>query len=124
MPLINSAFTATVRNPGRRTLLEYLTQRFTYHDQKKWSALLQLGRLTLEEKPALGNELLREGQKLRFEVVDYNEPSVPLDFKIISESEGLKLVHKPAGMPVHRTGKIFFQTIYSFKAKSGLSLLY
>ncbi len=73
--------------------------------------MLALGRLTLEGKPAQGQEPLREGQNLRFAVVDYEEPEVPIDFVILRQSPNLCLVHKPAGMPVHRTGKIFFQTL-------------
>ena len=49
--------------------------------------------------------------RLRFAVVDYDEPEVPLDFRILERGQDLAFVHKPAGMPVHRTGKIFFQTL-------------
>ncbi len=111
MPKINSSFTATIRNPGKDNLLAYLTRRFTYHSQEEWQSLLTLGRLEWEGQRADGGEPLREGQSLRFAVVDYEEPEVPLDFKILEQSETLCLVHKPPGMPVHRTGKIFFQTL-------------
>jgi 23S rRNA-/tRNA-specific pseudouridylate synthase len=111
LPRINSSFTAQVRNPGRDTLLEYLVRRFTYHSREEWLDLLGKGRLELEGKTAQGGETLREGNGLRFAVVDYDEPEVPLDYRIVERHGDLCFVHKPAGMPVHRTGKIFFQTL-------------
>ena len=100
-----------MRNPQADTLLDYLTRRFTYHSREDWLALLRLGRLELAGITATGKESLKEGMVLRFSVVDYLEPDVPLDFHILERSTDLCFVHKPAGMPVHRTGKIFFQTL-------------
>ncbi len=111
MPLINSSFTAKVRNPGADRLLEYLARRFTYHSREEWTQLLAQGRLQLEGAVAQGGEALREGMALRFAVVDYPEPDVPLDYRILERGDRIAFVHKPAGMPVHRTGKIFFQTL-------------
>jgi 23S rRNA pseudouridine1911/1915/1917 synthase len=111
MPLINSSFTSLIRNPGGATLAEYLARRFTYHAPEAWMRLLALGRLELEGAVARGDERLREGMRLRFTVVDYEEPEVPLDFRVLERGPELAFLHKPAGMPVHRTGKIFFQTL-------------
>ncbi|HKP98621.1 MAG TPA: RluA family pseudouridine synthase [Fibrobacteria bacterium] len=111
MPKINSSFTAKVRNPGTDSLLDYLARRFTYHSRAEWADLLARDRLRLQGEPARGTEPLREGMDLRFAVVDYEEPPVPLDFRILERDGTLAFVHKPAGMPVHRTGRIFFQTL-------------
>jgi RluA family pseudouridine synthase len=117
MPLINSTFTSKVRNPGGATLLDYLARRFDYNTRDRWAELLSLGRMDLEGSLASGSEILREGQRLLFRVVDYEEPEVPLDWRVLPfegpgpHPEDLMFVHKPAGLPVHRTGKIFFQTL-------------
>lgn len=111
MPRINSSFTARIRNPGGATLAEYLALRFTYHTRAEWDRLLAQGRLELEGSPAGGGEIPREGMSLRFAVVDYDEPEVPLGYRVLERGPGLAFVHKPAGMPVHRTGRIFFQTL-------------
>jgi len=100
-----------IRNPGDATLAEYLARRFTYHAPDEWDRLLALGRFELDGAAARGGERLREGMRLRFVVVDYQEPEVPLDFRVLERGSDLAFVHKPAGMPVHRTGKIFFQTL-------------
>lgn len=111
MPRINSSFTAAIRNPRGEKLAEYLARRFTYHSPEEWLGLLALGRLSLEGEVARGNETLREGMRLRFAVVDYEEPEVPLDFRVLERDAEIAFVHKPAGLPMHRTGKIFFQTL-------------
>lgn len=120
MPIINSTFTSKVRNPGGATLLDYLTLRFDYNPREKWASLLAAGRMDLEGRPATGEEIPKEGQRLLFRVVDYDEPEVPLDFAVLSRDDvrGLAFVHKPAGMPVHRTGKIFFQTLANLVKES------
>lgn len=117
MPRINSSFTSRVRNPGGAILLDYLARRFNYHTRAEWTSLLGKGRLELEGRPGLPEDIPREGQHLLFHVVDYMEPDVPLDFSILNAGKDgrpdgdLAFVHKPAGMPVHRTGRIFFQTL-------------
>lgn len=111
MPKINSAFTALIRNPGRDSLLDYLARRFTYHSVAEWTRLLDMGRLELDGTVARGNESLREAMSLRFAVVDYDEPEVPLDYRILERDGDICFAHKPGGMPVHRTGRIFFQTL-------------
>ena len=136
MPRINSTFTSLIRAPRGDSLLDYLARRFVYHTRAEWTHLLALGRLELEGLPARADSALREGQRLLFHVVDYDEPDVPVDFVLLdpappdsgavvagageafaagSPAAGperrLAFVHKPAGLPVHRTGKIFFNTL-------------
>jgi 23S rRNA pseudouridine1911/1915/1917 synthase len=111
MPKIDSTFTSVVRNPQGASLAAYLARRFTYHSPEEWLGLLSLGRLELEGSLATGTEILREGMRLRFTVIGYDEPDVPLDYRVLERDSELAFVHKPAGMPVHRTGKIFFQTL-------------
>jgi 23S rRNA pseudouridine1911/1915/1917 synthase len=117
MPLITSSFTTLVRHPSGDDLAAYLARRFTYHSPEAWKELLAQGRLELEGSVARGDESLREGMRLRFAVVDYDEPEVPLDFRVLERGPELAFVHKPAGLPVHRTGKIFFQTLANLVRK-------
>lgn len=117
LPRINSTFTSRIRNPGPCLLLDYLARRFDYRTREQWSDLIDLGRLELEGRPARADDPLRENQVLRFAVVDYEEPEVPVDFSLLNPGPDgrpagdLAFLHKPAGLPIHRTGKIFFQTL-------------
>ncbi len=112
MPIINSSFTSQLRGlPKSLSLIDFLSQRFFYHTREEWKALIHKGRLSLDDQLASAEDILKNGQSLRFQVVDYFEPDLPCDFKIVTQNQHLMLVHKPAGLPVHRTGKIFFQTL-------------
>jgi 23S rRNA pseudouridine1911/1915/1917 synthase len=121
LPKINSSFTTRVRNlvPGSG-LAEYLTARFPYHSREEWLDLLAQGRLSMDGNPAHAEDRPRNGQTLRFAVVDYQEPDVPTNFHLLPgrEEDDLRFVHKPAGMPMHRTGKIFFQTLANLVRES------
>ena len=121
LPKINSSFTTVVRNPPPgRGLVEYLTIRFSYHSREEWLDLLAQGRLSLDGATAHAEARLRQGQTLRFAVVDYEEPDVPTDFRVLTGSENgdLLFIHKPADLPMHRTGKIFFQTLANLVRES------
>lgn len=124
MPKINSSFTSRIRNPGASRLLDYLARRFDYRTREQWSDLIDLGRLELEGRPARADDPLRENQVLRFTVVDYEEPEVPVDFSVLNPGPDgrpagdLAFLHKPAGLPIHRTGKIFFQTLANLARES------
>jgi 23S rRNA pseudouridine1911/1915/1917 synthase len=118
LPLINSSFTGTIRNPHGAALLDYLALRFPYHTFDQWRNLIALGRLAIDGRTASADETVREGQVLRFAVVDYDEPEVPVDFKVLERRGEVCFVHKPAGLPVHRTGKIFFQTLANLLRES------
>lgn len=124
LPKINSSFTSRVRNPGASLLLDYLARRFDYHTREQWSDLINLGRLELEGRTARADDPLRENQVLRFAVVDYEEPEVPVNFSVLNPGPDgrpagdLAFLHKPAGLPIHRTGKIFFQTLANLARES------
>ena len=50
------------------------------------------------------------GDKVVYHVTNYTEPEVPTDFKVVFEDDEFMLVAKPAGVPVHHTGHIFYNT--------------
>ncbi len=112
MPLINSSFTVRVRNLAAVSSLHaYLAERFTYHPEEEWRRLIEAGFIFHNERPGESNTPVNNGDVLRYQVVDYEEPDVPTDYRIVSRDEAVMVVHKPAGLPVHRTGRIFFQTL-------------
>ncbi|WP_298770303.1 pseudouridine synthase, partial [uncultured Fibrobacter sp.] len=53
------------------------------------------------------------GDKVVYHVTNYTEPEVPTDFEIVFEDDEFMLVAKPAGVPVHHTGHIFYNTFTS-----------
>ncbi len=51
------------------------------------------------------------GQTLAYSFFGYEEPELNNNSTIIIKQNDLALVKKPVGLPVHKTGRIFFQTL-------------
>jgi 23S rRNA pseudouridine1911/1915/1917 synthase len=91
--------------------LDLLNRRFPYHSSAEWTARILSGAVTLDGRPAPPDTLLSPRMRLEYRMDDYLEPAVPLDFRELTTVGDLALVHKPAGLPVHKTGKIFVNVL-------------
>lgn len=91
-------------------LLESLCKRFTYHSREVWSEKLSGGFVTLNGTVAGLETVAHRGDKVVYHVTNYSEPEVPTTFKVVFEDDEFMLVAKPAGVPVHHTGHIFYNT--------------
>jgi RluA family pseudouridine synthase len=96
---------------GGVSFLELLLKRFPYHTAAEWTARIQDGRVTLNDVVAVPEAGVNRGDRLQYQVDDYEEPAVPIDFHEIRCDGDLALVHKPAGLPVHKTGKVFVHVL-------------
>jgi RluA family pseudouridine synthase len=95
------------------TLVQYLSTRFNYHTQTEWEAHLEAGRVTIAGRVAQANDAVTPGDAVIYTVDDYSEPNVPTHYETIWEDEEFLLVGKPAGAPIHSTGRIFYNTFTS-----------
>ncbi|MFN3240519.1 MAG: RluA family pseudouridine synthase [Planctomycetota bacterium] len=93
-----------------RTLLEFLAQRFRYHDGAHWQQELAQRRLQLDGRPAAGDEVLRPGMRLRYEKL-HREPAVDLGYTVLHEDRHLLVVDKPAHLPMHADGPFIRNTL-------------
>ena len=118
MPVFNSQFSVLVKTNKPLSLIHYLGQRFTYKTQSEWDKMITGGLVNINGSRATQESVLQNGDSLEYKVVNYNEPEVPLDYKILGFNNSIMYVHKPAGLPVHRTGKIFFQTLVNLIRQS------
>ena len=91
-------------------LLDSLCKRFTYHSREQWGEKLSGGFLTVNGSEANLETVIHRGDKVLYHVTNYTEPEVPTDFKVVFEDDEFMLVAKPAGVPVHHTGHIFYNT--------------
>ena len=91
-------------------LLDSLSKRFTYHSRELWGQKLADGFVSINGELANLNTVAHRGDKVVYHVANYSEPEVPTDFKVIFEDDEFMLVAKPAGVPVHHTGHIFYNT--------------
>jgi 23S rRNA pseudouridine1911/1915/1917 synthase len=98
-------------NEGGVSFLDLLVRRFPYHTPEEWTARILSGRARLDGAEASPETPILPRMVLEYRVEDYEEPAVPLDFLEIAAEGDLALVHKPAGLPVHKTGKIFVNVL-------------
>lgn len=93
------------------SFLELLLRRFPYHSREEWTERVRDGRVTLGEAVARPETPVATGATIRYRIDDYLEPAVPVDFREIAREGDLALVHKPAGLPVHKTGRVFVNVL-------------
>ncbi len=104
-------FESIVRNEERgKTLLEMLSSRFTYHSALEWKEKIEAGLVTLDGKLASADTRLLPKSRVVYRVENYSEPDVPTDFETLYEDDDFLILSKPAGIPVHHTGRIFYNT--------------
>jgi len=95
-----------------KTLLDYLSGRFTYRDVDAWRERIlsgDVGLEGLEYRDPL--RVLEAGESLACVHPDYVEPPIPTDWRIAAMGEDWMAVAKPSGMPVHSTPRIYRQTL-------------
>ncbi|WP_290736229.1 MULTISPECIES: pseudouridine synthase [unclassified Fibrobacter] len=93
-----------------RLLLDSLVERFTYHSRDEWVDRFARGLVSLNGAVANLETVAHKGNKIVYHVENYEEPEVPTDFDTVFEDDEFLLVAKPAGIPVHHTGRIFYNT--------------
>ena len=98
------------KDDGRR-LLELLVARFPYQVQSRWRELIDAGRVTVNGQAADSEQILATHDLLAYLAADFSEPAVPTCFEAITQTIDLRLVGKPAGLPVARTGLIVRNTL-------------
>jgi 23S rRNA pseudouridine1911/1915/1917 synthase len=91
--------------------LELLLRRFPYHTAEEWTERVRDGRATLSGAVADPETPVVARATLHYRVDDYLEPAVPVDFRELRREGDLALLHKPAGLPVHKTGKVFVNVL-------------
>ena len=93
-----------------RLLLDSLSERFTYHSREEWTDRLSRGLVSINGKTADLETVGHRGDKVVYHVENYSEPEVPTHYETLFEDDEFLLVAKPAGVPVHHTGRIFYNT--------------
>ncbi|NUM89316.1 MAG: RluA family pseudouridine synthase, partial [Bdellovibrionales bacterium] len=69
------------------------------------------GRVTLNHEPVKPSRILRPGDRVFVVSVRGGEPEVDFNFRVIHEDETILVVDKPGNLPVHPSGRYFFNTL-------------
>lgn len=97
-----------------KTLLELLTQRFTYHTREAWHRLIVEGALFVNDVQVENpDQLLCDGDVLRYAFGQRPEPSVDTHYRVLYSDEALLVVDKPGNLPCHPAGRYFKNTLWS-----------
>ena len=115
MPVPSDMYFESVVQPEHEgwLLLDSLCKRFTYHSRELWGEKIANGFVSVNGVAATLETVAHRGDKVVYHVVNYTEPEVPTDFEVVFEDDEFMLVAKPAGVPVHHTGHIFYNTFTS-----------
>ena len=101
-----------------KSLVGFLTDRFTYFNQSLWLEKIAAGDVLLNGLKASGQENLGSGDSVKYLALIQAEPPVPRSIPVIYEDEDLLIVNKPAHIPVHPSGRYLRNTlIHVLKAK-------
>ena len=102
------------------TLLDCLAAIFLHVPRAEWESRFAQGQLLdAHEKPIAADHRVKTGE--RYFVLQPNivEPGVNSDIRIVHEDEAILVVHKPAPLPVHPSGRFnrntlqhILQTVY------------
>lgn len=107
-------FESEVRSEQRNLPIEQaLAARFTYHDVNTWIERIERGDILHNGTEAKAGQIVQTADRIVYIVRNYHEPEVPLNYEILYDDEEFLVVGKPAGVPVHHTGTIFFNTFTS-----------
>jgi len=101
------------RGGAGRSVLDYLSRRYTHSTAGEWSARIEEGRVLLEGAPARPDAILREGRVLTWRRPPWKEPAAPLTFGLLYEDADLLAVSKPSGLPTMPGGNFLENTLYS-----------
>ncbi|MBF0430363.1 MAG: RluA family pseudouridine synthase [Fibrobacteria bacterium] len=112
MPLVNTSLSLNIKQLTEDCeLLDYLCVRFPYQAHDKWKNLINDGLVEVNGSHASPETPLKKDDVITYNIRNYQEPDVNINFRIVHRDDKLLMVHKPAGLPVHRTGKIFVNTL-------------
>jgi 23S rRNA pseudouridine1911/1915/1917 synthase len=94
-----------------QSLLAHLVASHAHSDASAWAARLARGEVVLDAVPASGAEVLRAGQVCVWQRPPWDEPDVPLSFRVVHEDEALLVVDKPSGLPTLPAGGFLDHTL-------------
>lgn len=95
-----------------RSLLDFLSARFTYLSRAEWEAAAGGGIVTLNGKTSRAEGILRAGDVVRFSPESFEEPDVAAAYSVVYEDADTLVVDKPANLPVHPSGRFFKRTLW------------
>lgn len=96
------------------SLLDFLSDRFTYHPRAEWAAHVAADRVRVNNETAAAHRILAAGDRVEFIASDSPEPPVCFDVEAVFEDDWLVVVNKPPNLPCHPAGRYFNHTLWAW----------
>lgn len=94
-----------------QSVIDYLTDRFTYKTKEEWLEIFLSGKLLVNGEKANSDQILNENDCLSFVFPNYFEPDLNCNYHIIYENENIIVVSKPANLPISSNHRFFKQNM-------------
>ncbi len=99
----------------RLSLLEALTEIFPHIPREEWQARCDAGRFISYGGAVRGaSHIVRGGERVIQTFPPAAEPPVSNDIRVVHEDEAILVVHKPAPLPMHASGRFHRNTLQHF----------
>lgn len=97
------------------SLLDFLSQVFDHTPREEWQRLCELGRFhNALGLPVTAQQVVSAGERYHHVIPHTIEPDVSTDIRILFEDEAIIVLHKPAPLPMHPSGRFNRNTLQSF----------
>jgi 23S rRNA pseudouridine1911/1915/1917 synthase len=93
------------------TLVDYLARVFAHSDATAWRARVACGEIDVDGRRAEGDAALRAGQLITWRRPPWDEPEVPMGWRVVFEDDWLLAVDKPSGLPTMPAGGFLEHTL-------------
>lgn len=116
-----TAYKSLIRYPYTgKTVIEFLSTKFPYHNSEEWTFLLEAGRVKVQNLVANSDLVLQEGDTLTYEPIPgrIEEPEVDTNYTILKETEDFLFVDKPGNLPMHPAGRYRTKTLLNLLEKT------
>ena len=94
------------------SLVDWLTQVFTYADRAGWEAEIAAGRLRIGGRLARAGDRLEAGDLVSYEPLDLAEPEVDRAWTLVLETPDFLIVDKPPLLPCHPGGRFYAHSLW------------
>ncbi|MEM8830452.1 MAG: RluA family pseudouridine synthase [Cyanobacteria bacterium P01_G01_bin.19] len=94
-----------------QTVLEYYSQKYSHSNRAEWQARITSEQILLNSSPTDLTAIIHRGDRLEYHRPPWNEPEVPLEFKILYEDQDLLVIDKPSGLPIMPGGGFLENTL-------------
>lgn len=97
--------------PGSRSLLSFVQQRFTRTEPAELSDWITSGRVSVDQQSAGAEQLLIAGQTVQIQIPDHREDPVDTRWQLAWQNAEIMAVYKPSLLPVSRTTRNLYNTL-------------